>query len=176
MRYKTLSAPKKWIIKGIPVLFLIGSGLHYLYDLTGGLVVAGLLSPVSESIWEHMKLVLLPIILWWTIYYYVKGDEYKISRNKWFGGALASLLTALATVPLLFYFYTGAFGFESLLVDVSLLFFAVLFGQLLGLHCYRFGKGIRPAKAILIFVIIWVLFAAFTFFPPELPIFQYEPM
>ncbi len=172
MKCSKLAPEEKWIIKGIPILFLIGAALHFLYNLTGEAAAVGLISPVNESIWEHLKLVLLPVMLWWVLYYYAKGDEYKINKSRWFGASLFALITALITIPLLYYFYTGAFGFDSLAVDVSLLFFALLFGQLIGLHYYRYGKGIRPSKVILIFALIFAVFAIFTFFPPELPIFR----
>ena len=30
-----ISSPKKWTLWGIPALFAIGSGLHFVYDLLG---------------------------------------------------------------------------------------------------------------------------------------------
>jgi hypothetical protein len=119
-------------------------------------------------------LVLWPIILWWIIYYFAVGEINNIDINKWFTGALISLLTALITIPLLFYFYTEAFGVESLVIDIMLLFIALLFGQLLGLHfyIYIYSSGINFVFSIIIFALSIFVFTLFTFYPPHLPIFK----
>ncbi|MCJ7687852.1 MAG: DUF6512 family protein [Clostridiaceae bacterium] len=172
MNYKTLSSPEKWILTGIPILFFIGSFMHFLYDFTGANVIIGTIAPMNESVWEHLKMVLLPVILWWTIYYLAVGKINNIDKNKWFTGALVSLLTALITIPLLFYFYTSAFGVELLVVDILLLFLALLFGQLAGLHFYKYYVGINSIISISIFVLLIFLFILFTFYPPHLPLFR----
>lgn len=168
---KLLSLPQKWVLKGIPVLFLIGSFMHFLYDLSGENVIAGMVAAVNESVWEHTKMVLLPVIFWWTVYYLIKGKENNIDKNKWFTGSLAALLTALATIPLIYYFYTGAFGVEILAVDIIILFISVLFGQISGLHFYKYCKGINSFIVIFIFIVIIAIYIIFTFYPPHLPVF-----
>lgn len=172
MTYKSLTYPERWILKGIPALFILGTLMHFVYDILWESPLAGLVSAVNESIWEHAKLVLWPVILWWSLYYCFRRQQYKIDRNKWFGSALVALLTALAVIPLLYYFYTSAFGVELLWVDILILFLADLFGQLLGLHVYRHGKGIPALLVIFIFIVLVILFAVFTFYPPQIPWFR----
>lgn len=175
MKYKTLSAPEKWIIKGIPLLFLAGSIFHFLYELTGNSTLVGLFVPVNESIFEHLKLALIPIIAWWTIYYAVKHKSKNIDPRRWFGGALVSLVVTLLLIPMLYYFYTGAFGIESTFVDILILLIALLAGQLLGLHFYRHSDGINPVIVYIIFALIIILFMVATVFTPELPLWK-DPM
>lgn len=172
MSCRTLLPEQRWILKGIPVLFLIGSFMHFLYDLSWQNPLAGLIAPVNESVWEHTKMVLLPVILWWAVYYIINGRRYDIDKNKWFTGALVSLVTSIMAIPLLYYFYTGAFGVEILAVDISILLLAILFGQLLGLHFYKFSKGIDAYLSIAIMIVIIFIFIAFTIYPPHLPIFR----
>lgn len=172
MEYKKLSSPEKFIIAGIPILFCIGSMMHFIYELSGENILIGALAPINESVWEHLKMMPIPIILWWTFYFYFSGNKSSINKNKWFTGALISLLTSLTTVPLLFYFYTNAFGIESIIIDIVLLFIALLFGQLLGLHFYRYSKGLNFKISILLFVIIIFAFILFTFYTPQLPLFK----
>lgn len=170
--YKKLSYPQKWIIKGIPILFIIGSFMHFLYDFSGKSLVVGTIAAINESIWEHLKMVLLPVICWWSIYYIIASKKYNINKNKWFSSALTALLTALITIPLLYYFYTEAFGVELLMVDIIILFLALLFGQLLGFHTYKYSKGITVYIPIGIFIVLMVCFIIFTFYPPHLPLFR----
>ncbi len=171
MKFKDLAPEKKWIIIGIPVLFIIGSLVHFLYDFSNKNDIIGLFSPVNESVWEHLKMVVLPIILWWSIYYFNKGEKYNIDNNKWFTSALISLLVALISIPFIHYFYVNAFGIESVVVDIIILFISILLGQLIALHYYNHGNGINYILAILIMVFIIGVFIYFTIKPPHLPLF-----
>ena len=48
---------------------ILGTFLHFFFDLTGGNVVAALFSAVNESIWEHMKLLFFPMLIFSIIEY-----------------------------------------------------------------------------------------------------------
>jgi hypothetical protein len=60
---KTIVKMKKSILISIPVLFIIGGPLHFLFELAGESPVIGAIVPVSESPWEHLKLVFYPILI-----------------------------------------------------------------------------------------------------------------
>ena len=172
MYYKKLSISEKWTLNVVPILFIFGSLLHFFFAFTGNNKIAGLISAVNESVWEHSKMVLLPIILFWSLYSFFNGKKYSIDINKWFTSALVSLLTALITIPIVFYFYTQAFGVELLWVDIGILLLALIFGQLLGLHFYRYGKGVKWYIPVTIIILIVLIFMIFTFFPPQIPIYS----
>ena len=55
---------KRYTMIGILFVLVAGTLAHFLYDWTGRNPVAGLFAPVSESIWEHMKLVFFPSVLY----------------------------------------------------------------------------------------------------------------
>lgn len=169
--FKKYSPPEKWILLGIPILFLVGSMFHFLYEISGENLIIGTFAPVNESIWEHLKLVVLPIICWWGIYDLTEGKNYNINKNPWFTGAIIALITALITIPLGYYFYTGAFGIELLAIDIALLLIAIFIGQVIGLHIYRHSNGIPVRLSILVMLGILVVFIIFTFNPPHLPMF-----
>lgn len=57
------------VLAGVPVLFLAGTLTIFLYGLSGEFFLVGLLAPVNESVWEHLKLALWPTTLWWTAGY-----------------------------------------------------------------------------------------------------------
>ena len=172
MSYNTLSTSEKWIMKVIPIIFLIGSCMHFLYDFSGKSIIIGLIAPVNESVWEHTKMVLLPMIGWWVIYYFSFGIRNKIDQRKWFTGALVSLLISILSIPMLYYSYTEAFGVEILAVDIIILLIAIIFGQLLGFHFYKYSKGISSYISIGIMLGLIILFALFTFYPPHIPLFR----
>lgn len=172
MKYKTLSPPEKWFLKGIPIIFLLGSLLHFLYDFSGENIIAAIISPVNESVWEHLKMLLLPMIGWWVLYYIVNGSKFNINKDKWFASTVIALLVSIISIPLMYYFYTEALGVELVVVDILILLIAIIFGQLVAFNYYKHSEGIDYRVAILVLFGIVLIFTMFTFNPPHLPIFQ----
>lgn len=155
---------------GILVLFVVGSLFHFLYSLTGECFIVGLFVPINESIFEHTKMVVLPIFIWWSIFYLFRKKDLFV--NAWFTSALIAMISAIIAIPMLFYFYSQAFGIESLVIDILILLISLAIGQILGLHYYRHGKGIEYHFAIVLMIVIIILFAFFTINPPAFPIFN----
>lgn len=162
--------PKTYTLIGILVLFVVGSLFHFLYSLTGECFIVGLFVPINESIFEHTKMVVLPIFIWWSIFYLFRKKDLFV--NAWFTSALIAMISAIIAIPMLFYFYSQAFGIESLVIDILILLVSLAIGQILGLHYYRHGKGIEYHFAIFLMIVIIILFAFFTINPPAFPIFN----
>ena len=175
MKERRLDGAAKWTLIGIPVLFIIGSMMHFLYGWTGNNEFIGFFAPVNESIWEHIKLIELPIIAWWCLYCMIGGASGQLDYDKWLTGGLVALVTGMVTMPLIFYFYTQAFGVEFLVVDILIVLVNLILGQLLGLHIYRHGKGIPAYIVMIIFAGIVLLMMWWTYNPPRLPIFMDGP-
>ena len=162
--------PETYTLIGILVLFVVGSLFHFLYSLTGECFIIGLFVPINESIFEHTKMVVLPIFIWWFIFYLFRKKDLFV--NAWFTSALIAMISAIIVIPMLFYFYSQAFGIESLVIDILILLISLAIGQILGLHYYRHGKGIEYHFAIVLMIVIIILFAFFTINPPAFPIFN----
>lgn len=162
--------PETYTLIGILVLFVVGSLFHFLYSLTGECFIVGLFVPINESIFEHTKMVVLPIFIWWSIFYLFRKKDLFV--NAWFTSALIAMISAIIVIPMLFYFYSQAFGIESLVIDILILLVSLAIGQILGLHYYRHGKGIEYHFAIVLMIVIIILFAFFTINPPAFPIFN----
>lgn len=172
IKYKQLSQPEKWLLLGVPALSIIGSIMHFVYDVTGHIALIGIFAAVNESIWEHLKLILFPMIGWWCIYYVLNAKKYNINKEKWFFATVIALISSMLTLIAFYYTYTQAFGIESLALDIFDLLLSVTAGQCLGLHIYKHGKGIKVHVSICILAIIIVAFVLFTFVPPHIPLFK----
>ena len=172
MRNSSLSKPETWILPGIPMIFIAGTILHFLFDWLMGFQPVGVFSAVNESVWEHMKLAVWPTVLWWSLYLIFCGQKNQIDKNLWMTSAMLALITCLLAIPMLFYFYTGAFGVGIFWIDIIIFAVSVAAGQLIGLHYYRYGQGISIYISCGVIAITVIMFAVFTFFPPELPIFE----
>ena len=165
------SQESKWILYSVPFLFIIGSIFHFAYDFTGRNIIIGFFTPINESIWEHTKLILTPLFLWWILYYVFNHKKYNISRDRWFSATFFAIITGIILVPAIYYLYTGALGIESLVIDILILFFSILFAQLVGYHFYKYLKGINYLVPIILLIIIVIIFIIFTISPLDFPIF-----
>ena len=140
-----LERAERQILLGVPVLFAAGAAFHFLYGLSGGALLVGLLAPVNESVWEHLKLALWPQTLWWTAGYVLCARRQAADAAAWCAAALGALVATGCAMLLLFYFYTGAFGMELLWADIALFFLAVLLGTVDG--AAPLSPGQQPVRA-----------------------------
>lgn len=155
------------------ILGIIASFSHYVYNLSGEKLITGLFNPINESVWEHLKFMFFPFLLWWIAIYLIKNKECEIPLNTWIVSAAVSLVVAPLSVVLLFYSYTGALGIESVFMDILLVFICYFIALCVASH---FLKYLAPNKwtviiSVILIVLIFIAFIIFTINPPELPIF-----
>lgn len=161
----------RWQLLGFLFVCAAGTALHFLYDWSGGSAIAAPFAAVNESVWEHMKLLFWPMLLWAAAEAPALGGYL---RGFWPAKALGVLL-GLALVPVLYYTYTGALGLSSLWADIAIFFAAAAAAfwvetRLLGRERRR-GGWTRPA-ALIVLAALAAAFLLFTFFPPHIPLFQ----
>lgn len=163
----------KWFLWSVPVLFITGSIMHFVYEWSGQLVIASLFAPVNESVWEHLKMSFWPVLIWWIVGYFIIRKKYEISYVQWFVSLVVALLVCPLVIVSFFYTYTGAFGFESIILDIFSLLLGLIIGQMAAFHIFRFAKFNRYwlYGAILIIILMSVAFIIFTFVPPDIPLF-----
>lgn len=161
-----------FICLGIAVQFIIGGVYHFVYGILGGNSLVGLIAPANESIFEHIKLVPVPWLVWWSFIYYLKKNE--VDVNRWYTACLASILCGVLFVPFFYYFYSGALGIKSMIADILNLLAASAVSQLFALHVYNRSSGIAKKRALLYILLLIVLLALLTALSPRLPIFYDE--
>ena len=93
---------------------VFGTMLHFLYGWTGENRVVGLYAAVSESTWEHLKLLFFPVLLYTVWEYIWLGHRWKGYVQVRAEGVLLGMLTITA----LFYTYTGICGRHWLWADI----------------------------------------------------------
>lgn len=153
-----------WIVTFIE--FLIGAILHFGYDIFPSAFMA-IIAPVNESIFEHLKLVLYPmllidIFLW---YRYYHKDKRLLTPM------LIGIVVGMMSVVLIYYFYHYGLGIDSLIADIILLFVAILIGNKVMLVANLHHWQIDERQVIVLVLIMIILFSILTFLPPDIPIF-----
>ena len=113
-------------IISIIVISVIGTMLHFFYDITKHNKFVGLFAAVNESTWEHVKIALTPTILWGLIDGYIYG----INSN-YFIAKFISLVTIIILIPLLFYSYKILFKKNSHFANVLIFYVVIICSQCL---------------------------------------------
>lgn len=169
---KTNPALKVELI-GIAVISVLGSGLHFLFEVSGNWPPVGVIAAVNESVFEHLKLTFWPTVL----YAAATWKLLKKTTNNFIIAKAVALYIMPLTIVVLFYGYTTLTGIESVIIDILIFFIAVACGQLA-------GYGLLKMKALagwlnwfsLVFIIaLAVIYGLFTFYPPHLPFFMDSP-
>ena len=159
-----------WQIGGFVFTSVLGTLLHFLFDFTDGNWITGLFSAVNESIWEHMKLIYYPMILFAVIQWFFIGQQVP----HYWCVKLIGLLLALTIIPTIYYTYTGALGGSADWFNITIFFLAAGAAYWVEYKMVRCRKIYPLANgwAIAIIASIGILFTIFTFYPPKVPLFQ----
>ncbi len=143
--------------------------LHFLYDWSGKSVLIAPFSAVNESIWEHLKLLYFPMLLFALVESRYVAGTYK---NFWCV-KLAGIMSGLLLIPMLYYTYTGALGVKVDWLNITIFFVTAACSYYLETRILQTDKQkCLPGLALSFVLLIGVLFVALTFAPPHIPLFQ----
>jgi len=154
------------------VILIVAGPLHFAYEWSGDHFLVSLIAPVNESIWEHLKMIYWPTLLWWVIGYAVYRSRKKLSGIRWFQAMAMSIISSMMFIVVWYYTWSGAFGIEASLVNYSSMI-GVIIGQLLAIHVYRVVKPrwIYFIPGVLIVLALGFMSGYFTYYPPSFPMF-----
>jgi hypothetical protein len=159
-----------WETTGVIVIFIMGTLLHFVFDWSGRQRPVGLVAPVNESIWEHLKLVLWPALLYGIIEYLnLEG----IVKDYWTAKTLG-IYAAIISIVVLFYLYTAFTHRSILIIDILIFLASVITGQVVSCKIMASDDlpTFLPRVSVPFLSILIFLFFLFTYYPPHLPIFQ----
>lgn len=166
---KLIYNKKYFLFCSVGILFLLCSFFHFLYQLSNECMFIAMIAPINESIFEHTKMIPIPLIGWWLTMLYIYRE--KIRHSSWLTSALLSLIVSIGMMVSLYYLYTGMFGIESLIIDIFILFIALFTGQWLGFHYYHYNGKAYGRLAVAGMIIFLLILTVLTFFPIDIPFF-----
>lgn len=154
---------------GFLFVSVLGTLSHFCYEWSGYNTFIGLLCPVSESVWEHIKLLFFPMLL----YSFFAIRKTKAAFPCAASGLMSGLLTGCLLIPVLYYTYTGILGYHIAPVDIGIFFVSTAAAFF---TAYRLTLSCRDqAGAKLLYALVFLLallFFCFSKNPPALPLFQ----
>ncbi len=163
-------SPLIWAISGIPFLIIVGSLLHFTYEWSNCSPIVGVISPVNESVWEHLKMGFWSLVFFSLIeYWFIKNKTKNYLLAKGLG-----IVSLQGFILLVFYTYTTFSGRPILIIDISSYIIGCALCQLVSYNVFTktaANKWLNMLGLALI-VIHAVLLITFTFTPPQLPVFQ----
>ena len=159
---------KNYQIFSIIFTFILGSLLHFTYQLSGKNQVVAIFSSINESVWEHLKLLFFPMLLTIIIgYFYIGKKQQNFLCSKTLG-----ILISMAFIVIFFYTYTGILGKTIPVIDISSFFVATILGEsiayLLMVNAFKCNNRI----ALIVLTILLTCFIIFTYFTPNIGIFM----
>lgn len=159
---------KKWELWGIVWIILVGTLLHFTFEWSGESKFVGLFSPVNESVWEHLKMSYWAVTTFMIIeYWFIKPYTNSFFISKFLGVLAMNLF-----IVVVFYTY-NAFMEESLIIDIGSFMIGAVICQLIGIKIMssRSSQGMERL-GLGLYIIMGLVFALFTFYPPHLGIFM----
>lgn len=165
-----------WEIGAIFFIFLSGSIVHFAFELSNFWYPMAPFAAVNESIWEHLKMVFWPGLIFFTLQYYFLRNE-KCANEFWTAKALCLIIMPLLIV-LGWYGVVAVTGEHYFIVDVALFLGAIIAGQFLS-YAFLSGKlnsNLKPRLALLAIFLMALAFAFFSFFPPKLSLFEHSTL
>lgn len=159
---------KRYSLIGMIFVWIAGTIWHFVYEWSGNNRIVGLFFPVNESVWEHMKLLFFPMLL----YAFYMERRLKDTFPCIGSALLAGILAGTFLIPIFFYAYTGILGKNNIVLDVAVFLcsvagaFLIVYRLALSCKADRFRTLLKLAVSVLA-----VSFLLFTYNPPDLEIF-----
>lgn len=160
----------KYEIIGFVLTSIAGTAAHFLYELSGYSTLVGMLCPVNESVWEHLKLLFFPYMIFASAEYLILKMPKGFIKAKLIG-SVAGMFTIVA----IYYIYSGATGKTSDTLNIISFFIGVGVAYLVSYTIIKNEKKAYAAGDIissLLIIAIAASFALFTFYPPFIPLFE----
>ena len=158
-----------WQLSGLIFTSAIGTLLHFAFDWSNQNVIVGIFSAVNESIWEHIKLLYFPLLIFTLIEnHFLKP----LPRNFWCAKAVGVLIGVI-TIPTLYYTYTGVFGVNADWLNILIFFITCALVFFIETKIIKNNRGcfISPTVSKILIFLIGVLFVVLTFYTPQIPLF-----
>ena len=163
-----MNSLKHYTIIGIIFVLITGTISHFIYDWSGNNFILGLLFPINESTWEHMKLSFFPMLLY-SVYMNAKiKHAYPcVTSSLLFGILLSTFL-----IPVLFYTYSGILGRNFMLFDILTFVVSVLF-SFIAVYMLSLSCKMTPYTSVLKLAVftLMICFFLFTYHPLDIGIF-----
>lgn len=159
-----------WQFNGFVFTAVAGVLLHFLYDWTGQSIAVAPFSAVNESIWEHMKLLFFPMLVFAIIENRYIGKDYK----SFWCVKLIGIVIGIVLIPVLYYTINGVFGTTPDWVNIVIFFVTAAISYLVETRLLKEDNIAckHSGVAFAVLSLVALAFIVFTFATPRIPLFE----
>ena len=154
---------------GVFVIYFLAFVFHSVYDLFSSFLTS-IFFPVNESVWEHMKLLYFPILIWSVIeYFLIRKHDKKF--NYLFQAFLTSYFSII--LYLILYGLITMFVSESFVLSIILLFLVIVITEIVGYFIFErlnYSKGLNIVGLLGIVAGVFI-FGILSYYPIEVGLF-----
>lgn len=149
---------------------IVGVFLHFTHGIFKKGRILHIVSTINESTWEHTKLAFYPVLVALTIHSLIKPFA---MYNYFWGIAFMVLICSIVAIPMLYYPIKYIIKKEITIISIGIYFIDVLLCLLLEYYLLEIDfSTISPQFGIAGTIILIIIYAIFTYFPPKHPIFK----
>jgi hypothetical protein len=160
-----------WETLGFLFIAVLGSSLHFAFELSNFWKPVAIIAAVNESTWEHLKLVFWPGLFFALLEYnFLKG---------WVANFWIAKFSCLLIMPLVIAF--GWYGVVAIVgenifaTNIVLFIAAIALGQWVSYKIMMTNRltSFDQRGAIVGIILMMFAFGLFTFFPPKIFLFEH---
>ena len=155
---------KKLKISSVFIIFILSILSHFMYEWFSNSIFS-ILFPVNESIWEHMKLLVTPVLIF-SLFEYIFYKRKNINFNNFLLSYVISMILGILIYLLIYLPIDAIFG-HSAFVAISLLFITFIVIEIVSYYIMRY-MNFKYSNIIGIGIILflYIIFGYFTYNPP----------
>ncbi|MCM1285520.1 MAG: DUF6512 family protein [Acetobacter sp.] len=159
----------KYSIIGFVFTSFLGTLSHFVYEWSCNNTFTGILCPINESCWEHLKMIFFPYFIWSIIEWILLKKQAGLLLSKFFG-----VISGMFSILTFFYTYTGILGVSIEIFNIASFFIGIFTAFAIDYSLINSKKFVKHKNtiAIILFTAMALLFFIFTFAPPFIPLFR----
>lgn len=160
---------KKIKIIGVFIIFGLSFLSHFMYEWIPNTVFS-IIFPVNESIWEHMKLIVTPVLIFSIFEYIIYNRKYIMYNNFILSYSISMILGII--IYLIIYLPIDLIFGHSAIFAISLLFIVFIIVEFISYYIMNY-KEIKYSNiiGIILIVMIYIIFGYLTYNPIESNLF-----
>ena len=154
----------------IIVISILGTLLHFLYEFSGGNFLVAIFSAVNESVWEHIKIAVIPIYIVALCKMWILEER---KCNLWIS-LFFKVITVIIVIPVLFYGYQAILHTENMIIDIAIFYISIIIAEFIEWIVQSKFKISAKKEDVYKYlnIIIILLIIIYTFIQPKQNIFK----
>lgn len=154
---------------GVPVIFMGGSLFHFIYKYGGKKKWMSVISPVNESIWEHLKIAFYPALL----YSGIQALFWQGRPENYFTAEVIGIFVMMAFIIVVELIYPAILKKNILILDLLVFFLSITLSQFISYRLFYNEYVNLPDLIIVVLLLAQVIiFTIFNFNTPRIGLFR----